>query len=190
MILSDREIEAALDVGRIVIDPIFDRHVQVQPCSVDLRLGTRFALFRPSVTPFIDPVAHDSADFTDIVEVADGQMFVLHPGEFVLGSTMERVEVPDDLLAKVDGRSSLGRLAILIHATAGFIDPGFQGTITLELSNVGRLPVALRPGMRICQISFETLTSPALRPYGSARRSSKYQHQIGPTPSRIRDDIG
>jgi dCTP deaminase len=106
----------------------------------------------------------------------------------VLGSTVERVEVPDDLLAKVDGRSSLGRLAILIHATAGFIDPGFRGTITLELSNVGRLPVALRPGMRICQISFETLTSPARRPYGAERRSSKYQDQSGPTPSRIRQD--
>ncbi|MDQ3031829.1 MAG: dCTP deaminase [Myxococcota bacterium] len=188
MILSDRDIEAALDAGRIVVEPLVDRELQIQPCSIDLRLGTRFALFRPSATPFIDPDRHDSSDFTDVVEVPEGEMFVMHPGEFVLGSTIERVEVPGDLLAKVDGRSSLGRLAILIHATAGFIDPGFRGTITLELSNVGRLPVALRPGMRICQVSFETLTSPARRPYGGARRGSKYQDQSGPTPSRIRDD--
>ncbi len=188
MILSDREIEAALDSRRIVIDPMFDRNLQVQPCSVDLRLGSRFALFKPSATPFIDPSEHDSSEFTELTAVEEGHMFVLHPGEFVLGCTMERVEVPDDLLAKVDGRSSLGRLAILIHATAGFIDPGFRGTITLELSNVGRLPVALRPGMRICQISFETLTSPARRPYGSHHRGSKYQDQSGPTPSRIRED--
>ncbi|WP_053238873.1 dCTP deaminase [Sandaracinus amylolyticus] len=188
MILSDRDIEAALDARRIVIDPLVDRAVQIQPCSVDLRLGSRFALFRSSATPFVDPELDDPDTLTEIVEVEDGQQFVLHPGEFVLGSTVERVEVPDDLLAKVDGRSSLGRLAILIHATAGFIDPGFRGTITLELSNVGRLPVALRPGMRICQISFETLSSPAQRPYGDARRSSKYQDQSGPTPSRIKRD--
>lgn len=187
MILSDRDIEAALDSGRIQIDPLVDRDLQIQPCSVDLRLGSRFALFRPSATPFVDPDSHDAQALTEIVEVPEGQTFVMHPGEFVLGSTIERIGVPDDLLAKVDGRSSLGRLAILIHATAGFIDPGFRGTITLELSNVGRLPVALRPGMRICQVSFETLTSPARRPYGTAR-GSKYQDQTGPTPSRLRND--
>lgn len=184
MILSDRDIEKALDAGRIVIEPLENRAVQIQPCSVDLRLGPDFAVFRSSSTALIDPDVHNAGDFTETVHVNDGGTFVLHPGEFVLASTIEKVTVPDDLLAKVDGRSSLGRLAILIHATAGFIDPGFRGTITLELSNVGRLPVALRPGMRICQVSFESLSSPCARPYG-ASRGSKYQDQVGPTPSRI-----
>lgn len=187
MLLSDRDLEAALDSGRIVIDPIANRSVQIQPCSVDLRLSHRFVVFRPSATAFIDPELHDASTFTESIDIPEGGQFVLHPGEFVLASTVERVEVPDDLVAKVDGRSSLGRLAIMIHATAGFVDPGFRGAITLELSNVGRLPVALRPGMRICQVSFETLSSPCRRPYGVAR-GSKYQGQEGPTPSRIKND--
>lgn len=188
MILSDRDIRLALERGEIVIEPVHDLALQIQPCSVDLRLGPTFALFRQSSTPLIDPDIHQASDFTETIEIKDGESFVLHPGEFVLASTVERVVIPDNLLAKVDGRSSLGRLAILIHATAGFVDPGFRGTITLELSNVGKLPVALRPGMRICQISFEQLSSTCERPYG-ASRGSKYQDQVGPTPSRIRDDL-
>ncbi|MFN3653299.1 MAG: dCTP deaminase [Armatimonadota bacterium] len=187
MILSDRDIRAALERGEIVIEPMEDLDVQVQPCSVDLRLGNRFVLFKHAHKPYLDPLADDAADYTEVVEVPDGEAFFLHPGEFVLGHTKERVAVPDHLLGKVDGRSSIGRLAILIHATAGFIDPGFKGTITLELSNVGKMPVALHPNMRVCQMSFEQLSSPAERPYGSSR-GSKYQNQVEPTPSRIHRD--
>lgn len=192
MILSDRDLRDALASRRIVIEPIEDPAVQIQPCSVDLRLGNAFVVYRHSDKPFIDPQCDDLRDYTEIITVPDGEAFYLHPGEFVLGTTKERVEVPDDLVARVDGRSSIGRLAILIHATAGFVDAGFKGTVTLELSNVGKMPVALRPNMRVCQISFEQMSSPAERPYGAAR-GSKYQEQEGPTPSRIhhdREEIG
>jgi dCTP deaminase len=187
MILSDREIRAALASGHIVIEPIDDPALQIQPASVDLRLGNRFVVFRHAHKAFIDPAADDATEYTDAVEIADDDAFYLHPGEFVLGTTRERVRVPDDLVARVDGRSSLGRLAVLIHATAGFIDPGFEGNVTLEFSHVGKMPVLLRPNMRVCQISFERLSSPAERPYG-AGRGSKYQGQVGPTPSRIHRD--
>ena len=187
MILSDREIRAALAAGHIVIDRIDDPGVQIQPASVDLRLGNRFVIFRHAMKPFIDPVVDDASEYTEVIQIGDEEAFYLHPGEFVLGTTKERVRIPEDLVARVDGRSSIGRLAILVHATAGFIDPGFEGNVTLEFSNVGKMPVALRPNMRVCQISFEPLTSPAERPYG-AGRSSKYQGQSGPTASRIHRD--
>ncbi|MBI3911747.1 MAG: dCTP deaminase [Armatimonadetes bacterium] len=187
MILSDRDIRAALEAGRIVIGPLEDIDVQIQPCSVDLRLGNRFVIFRTSLKPYIDPRLDDPTAYTEVVEVPDGEVFMLHPGEFVLATTKERVEVPEDLVARVDGRSSIGRLAVMVHATAGFVDAGFRGTVTLELSNVGKMPVALHPNMRICQISFQWLTSPAARPYGS-RPGSKYQDQVGPTPSQIHRD--
>lgn len=187
MILSDRDIRAGLESGHIVITPLEDPEIQIQPCSVDLRLGNRFVVFKHALKPFIDPLVDDATEYTEAYEVPDGQAFILHPGEFVLGTTKERVEVPNDLVAKVDGRSSIGRLAILIHATAGFIDPGFRGVITLELSNVGKMPVALHANMRVCQISFEQMTGPAERPYGS-RKGSKYQDQSGPTASRIHRD--
>jgi len=187
MIYSDSDIRAALESGEIVIHPLEDPEVQIQPCSVDLRLGNRFVVFKHALKAYIDPLTDDAADYTEVVELPDGQAFFLHPGEFVLGATKERVEVPNHLLGRVDGRSSIGRLAILIHATAGFIDAGFKGTITLELSNVGKMPVALHPNMRVCQISFEEMKSPAERPYGS-RTGSKYQDQSGPTPSRIHRD--
>lgn len=189
MILSDRDIRQAMREGRIVIAPLESEEVQIQPCSVDLRLGNIFVVFRHALKPYIDPLSDDATEYTETYQVPDGQAFILHPGEFVLGTTKERVELPDDLVGRVDGRSSIGRLAVMIHATAGFIDAGFRGMITLELSNVGKMPVALHPNMRVCQISFETMSSPAERPYGS-RKGSKYQDQSGPTPSRIHTDAG
>lgn len=187
VILSDRDILARLAKGDLVVDPLDDPSVQVQPASVDLRLGDEFLVFRHTSIPFIDPTAEAKESYTEPARVAPGGMFVLHPGEFALGTTHERVQIPADLVARVDGRSSLGRLAVVVHSTAGFIDPGFRGRITLELSNLGRIPVALRPMMRVCQLSFETMTSPAERPYGSAR-GSKYQDQAGPVASRIGRD--
>jgi dCTP deaminase len=187
MILSDRDIKEALSQGRIVIEPLDSPEVQIQPASVDLRLGTRFILFRHAAKPYIDPATDDAADYTEAVEIAEDAAFYLHPGEFVLGTTKERVALPEDIVGRVDGRSSIGRLAVMIHATAGYIDPSFRGTITLELSNVGKMPVALRPNMRVCQISFHRMTSAAEAPYGS-RPGSKYQDQTGPTPSRIHRD--
>lgn len=187
MILSDRDILARLAKGDLVVDPLDDPHVQVQPASIDLRLGPEFLVFRHTAVPFIDPAAEPKEPYTEAIVVPADGTFVLHPGEFALGTTYERVEVPADLVARVDGRSSLGRLAVVVHSTAGFIDPGFKGKITLELSNLGRIPVALRPMMRVCQVSFETMTSAAERPYGAAR-GSKYQEQRGPVASRIHRD--
>ncbi|MHB8585901.1 MAG: dCTP deaminase [Thermoplasmatota archaeon] len=192
MILADRDIRARLSKGDLVVEPIDDPAVQIQPASIDLRLGSEFLVFRHTQVPFLDPVdpkaTLERSDYTETMKIADDAIFVLHPGEFALGTTLERVAIPPDLVARVDGRSSLGRLAIVVHSTAGFIDPGFRGRITLELSNLGRIPVALRPKMRICQLSFETTLSPAERPYGPAR-GSKYQDQDGPVASRIRQDV-
>ncbi|MGZ4713219.1 MAG: dCTP deaminase [Acidimicrobiia bacterium] len=181
MILSDRSIREALASARIVVDPLDDR--DVQPSSVDLRLDKYFRVFRNDTTPFIDP-KEPQEDLTEIVEVAEGNAFVLHPGEFVLGSTLERVALPDDLVARLEGKSSLGRLGLLIHSTAGFVDAGWDGHLTLELSNVANLPIALYPGMKIGQISFFQMTTAAEHPYGSTEKGSKYQGQRGPTPSR------
>src|SRR6185503_17176799 len=181
VILSDRSIREALDAGRIVVDPL-DRG-DVQPSSVDLRIDKYFRVFRNDTTPYIDP-KEPQEDLTEIVEVGDGGAFILHPGEFVLGSTLERVALPDDLVARLEGKSSLGRLGLLIHSTAGFVDAGWDGHLTLELSNVANLPIALYPGMKIGQISFLRMTTSAENPYGSKATGSKYQGQRGPTPSR------
>ena len=181
MILSDVSIRKALAEGRIVIDPLDDR--DVQPSSVDLRVDRYFRVFRNDTTPFIDP-KRNQEDLTELVEVADDKAFILHPGEFVLGSTLEVVTLPDDLVARLEGKSSLGRLGLLIHSTAGFVDAGWSGHLTLELSNVANLPIAIYPGMKIGQISFIQMTSPAQNPYGSTETRSKYQGQRGPTPSR------
>jgi dCTP deaminase len=188
VILSDRDILARLKKGDLVVDPLDDPDVQVQPASVDLRLGSEFLVFRNPHIPYIDPRGASVADYTESVTIAEGAQFILHPGEFALGTTLERVRIPPDLVAKVEGRSSLGRLALIVHATAGFIDPGFEGRITLELSNLGRVPVALYAGMRISQIALHQLASPAERPYGHPTRKSKYQGQKGPVPSRITRD--
>ncbi len=181
MILSDRSIREELGAGRIVIDP-FDEGL-LQPASVDLRCDHLFRVFRNYTSRVID-VKLDQRDLTELVEIGADDSFVLHPGEFVLGSTLERVAIADDLVGHVEGKSSLGRLGLLIHSTAGFVDPGFDGHITLELSNVANLPITIYPRMKIGQISFLRMTTPADRPYGSAGTGSKYQGQRGPTPSR------
>lgn len=186
MVLSDRDIRAAVASGRIGIDP-FDTAC-VQPASVDIRLDRFFRVFSSTRHPFID-VAKVSDEITELVEVKDGERFILHPGQFVLGSTRERVRLADDIVSRVEGKSSLGRLGLLIHSTAGFIDPGWDGHITLELSNVNTIPVTLYPGMRIGQLSFFPLSSRAEHPYGSTESGSHYQGQTGPTPSRYRLDL-
>ena len=181
MLLSDRDIRAEIDNGRVVLDP-WDP-AMIQPSSVDVRLDKYFRLFDNHKYPVIDP-SQDQPDLTRLVEVDPSDGFVLHPGEFVLGSTLEAVTLPDDLAARVEGKSSLGRLGLLTHATAGFVDPGFTGHVTLELSNVATLPILLYPGMKIGQLAFFRLSSPAEHPYGSATYGSHYQGQRGPTASR------
>ena len=181
MLLSDRDIKAELGSGRIALEP-FEPEM-VQPSSVDVRLDRFFRLFDNHKYPFIDP-AIDQPELTRFVEVDADQPFILHPGEFVLGSTFELVSLPDDVAARLEGKSSLGRLGLLTHSTAGFIDPGFSGHVTLELSNVATLPIKLWPGMKIGQMCFFRLSSAAERPYGSAEYSSRYQGQRGPTASR------
>ena len=180
MILSDRSIRAALESGRIVIDPLADR--AVQPSSVDVRVDDGFRLFSNHRYPYID-VKQPQPELTELVTVTQDEPFILHPGEFVLGATLERVALPDDLVARLEGKSSLGRLGLLIHSTAGFIDAGFNGHVTLELSNVATLPITIHPGMPIGQIAFFQLDQPAEFPYGSTETGSKYQGQRGPTPS-------
>ena len=188
MILSDADLQRRLESGDLVIEPIDDPDMQIQPASIDLRLGPEFLEFQRTNIPCIHPnSAEEVDDYVSRTYVNDDDEFILHPGDFVLGTTKERVEIPDDLVAHVEGRSSLGRLAIVVHATAGLCDPGYQGQITLELSNLGAAPVALSPGMRISQLTFTELSSPADRPYG-AGRGSKYQDQVGPQASRIGDD--
>lgn len=188
MILSDREIRRRLEEGDLVIEPLDDPELQLQPASVDLRLGREFLEFQRTNIPCIHPESDEEIDeYVTETVVEDSDDFVLHPGDFVLGTTRERVEIPPDLIAHVEGRSSLGRLAIVVHATAGLCDPGYKGQITLELSNLGAAPVALAPRMRISQLTFTELSSPAERPYG-AERGSKYQGQTGPQASRIGSD--
>ncbi len=181
MVLSDRSIREELEAGGIVIDPLGDGCIQ--PSSVDLHTDRYFRVFRNDTTPFIDP-KRAQEDLTELVEVADGESFILHPGEFVLGSTLERVALGTDLVARLEGKSSLGRLGLLIHSTAGFVDAGWDGHLTLELSNVANLPIAIYPGMKIGQISFLRMTTEAEQPYGSDATASKYKGQQGPTPSR------
>ncbi|NNH06638.1 dCTP deaminase [Cellulomonas fimi] len=181
MLLSDRDIRAELESGRVGLDP-YDP-AMLQPSSIDVRLDRFFRLFDNHKYPVIDPSA-DQPDLTRLVEVSGDEPFVLHPGEFVLGSTFEQVTLPDDVAARLEGKSSLGRLGLLTHSTAGFIDPGFSGHVTLELSNVATLPILLWPGMKIGQLCFFRLTSAAEQPYGSAAYGSRYQGQRGPTASR------
>src|SRR5438270_2657708 len=181
MILSDRTIREELAAGRIVIEPVDE--ADIQPSSVDLRLDRYFRVFRNHTQRVID-VKEDQENLTELVEIPQDDVFILHPGEFVLGSTAERVALPDDLVARLEGKSSLGRLGLLIHSTAGFVDAGWDGHLTLELSNVANLPITLYPGMKIGQISFLRMTTPAAQPYGSTGLGSKYQGQRGPTPSR------
>jgi dCTP deaminase len=181
MILSDRTIREELEAGRIVIEPL-DLDC-IQPSSVDLHIDRYFRVFRNHTMGHID-VKQNLEDLTELVEIGEDDAFMLHQGEFVLGSTAERVALPTDLVARLEGKSSLGRLGLLIHSTAGFVDAGWDGQLTLELSNVANLPITLYPGMKIGQISFMRMTTPADVPYGSAAVGSKYQGQRGPRPSR------
>jgi dCTP deaminase len=183
VILSDRSLREQLAAGRIVIEPLDDS--LIQPSSIDVRISNLFRVFRNHTRGVID-VKQNMEDLTELVEIPAGSdtPFILHPGEFVLGSTLERIAVPDDLVGRVEGKSSLGRLGLLIHSTAGFIDAGFDGHITLELANVASLPITLYPEMKIGQVSFMQMTTAADRPYGAGAKGSKYQGQRGPTPSR------
>jgi dCTP deaminase len=185
-VLSDRDIAGALQAGRIRIDP-YDS-VDLQPSSVDLHLDRSFRVFRNNRYPYID-VRTPQPDLTELLTVVDDEPFVLHPSEFVLGQTLEWVELPADLVARLEGKSSLGRLGLLIHSTAGYVDPGWKGKLTLELSNVAKLPIALYFGMKIGQISFLSMSSPVDRPYGSAGLGSKYQGQAEPTASAFFEDF-
>ena len=192
MLLSDRDIRAELDQQRIRLEP--DDRAMIQPSSVDVRLDRAFRLFDNHKYPFIDP-AEEQPDLTRLIEVGTDEPFVLHPGEFVLGATFELVTLPTDIAARLEGKSSLGRLGLLTHSTAGFIDPGFSGHVTLELSNAATLPIKLWPGMKIGQLCFFRLSSAAENPYGSTQYSSRYQGQRGPTASRSfqnfhRTDVG
>jgi dCTP deaminase len=185
-VLSDRTIKEQLASGRIVIEPLDEN--SIQPASIDLRLDDTFRIFQVTTRPYVD-VREPVEEFTELVTIAHDQPFILQPGAFCLATTLEAITLPDDLVARVDGRSSLGRLGLLVHATAGYVDPGWTGKLTLELSNQSQMPIALYYGMRISQISFFTLSSSVDRPYGSPGLGSKYRGQTGPTPSRISEDF-
>jgi dCTP deaminase len=181
MVLSDRTIKEELAKGRLVIDPLDPD--DIQPASVDVHLDRAFRVFKVSSRPYID-IREPMDDLTDEVLIEEERPFFIHPGEFVLASTIQVVTLPDDILAQVEGKSSLGRIGLLIHATAGFVDPGWTGKLTLELSNVAKMPIALYYGMKIGQLSFMRMSTPVDRPYGSPGLRSKYQGQMSPTPSR------
>jgi dCTP deaminase len=192
MLMSDRDIRASIEAGQIGLDPL--EMGLLQPSSIDVRLDRFFRLFDNHKYAFIDP-AEQQDELTRLIEVDPAEPFILHPGEFVLGSTYEFVTLPDHVAARLEGKSSLGRLGLLTHSTAGFVDPGFKGHVTLELSNVATLPIKLWPGMKIGQLCFFKLTSPSEHPYGSEKYSSRYQGQRGPTASRsyknfYRTDVG
>jgi dCTP deaminase len=183
VILSDRDIRKQIASGRVVVEPLEDE--MIQPSSVDLHVDNAFRVFHNARYPYID-VRKPQEDLTELVEVPEGEAFILHPGEFVLGSTLEKVTLPDDIVARIEGKSSLGRLGLLIHSTAGFVDAGWTGHLTLELSNVANLPITIYPGMKIGQLCLFEMTSPAERPYGDR---GKYQDQRGPTPSRFYEEF-
>ncbi|MEE9284157.1 MAG: dCTP deaminase [Dehalococcoidia bacterium] len=187
MVLSDRTIKEQLQAGKIRIEP-FDPS-DVQPASVDVHLDRKILVFRNWHRPYID-IREDTSGLTELVEFAEDEPFILHPGEFVLGSTLEHIELPDDLVARLEGKSSLGRIGLLIHSTAGYVDPGWRGHLTLELSNVANLPITLYYKMKIGQISFLQLTTPVDNPYGAKGLGSKYQGQTAPTASKIHREFG
>jgi dCTP deaminase len=192
MLMSDRDIRASIEAGQIGLEPL-DMSL-LQPSSFDVRIDRFFRLFDNHKYAFIDP-AEQQDDLTRFVEVAPDEPFILHPGEFVLGSTYEFVSLPDNIAARLEGKSSLGRLGLVTHSTAGFVDPGFNGHVTLELSNMATLPIKLWPGMKIGQLCFFQLSSPSETPYGSAKYLNRYQGQRGPTASRsymnfYRTDVG
>lgn len=186
MVLSDRTLKQLLAQGRIVIDPLDPR--DIQPASVDVHLDRKILVFRNSRRPYID-IREDTSDLMEMIEIDGDRPFILHPGEFVLGSTLETITVPDDLVARLEGKSSLGRIGLLIHSTAGYVDPGWRGHLTLELSNVANLPITLYHKMKIGQISFIQMSTPVDNPYGSSALGSKYQGQAEPTASKVHRDF-
>ena len=189
MILSDRDIRKALDEGRIVLEPPVDLNVHLGSCSIDCRLGNTFMVFEHSRHSFIDPRHPQSiGEAMRTIEVADGEAFIMQAGDFALASTMESLELPDDLVARLEGRSSIARLGITVHSTAAVFEPGWRGTATMELSNLGRMAVALYPGMRICSFTFEQLSSPALVPYYK-KLGNKYAGQIQPRASLLSEEV-
>ncbi len=181
-VLSDRDIKKAIRTGRLKITGINPKKITV--ASVDLSLGREFRVFKHSEVTHIDTKKGIREELTELIKIPKGKSFTMHPGEFVLATTKEKIKLPNDLMARLDGRSSLGRLGIVIHSTAGSIDPGFEGTLTLEMTNISKLPVVLWPGLKVCRLTFETLTSPSEKPYNK-RKESKYSHQKGPMLSRI-----
>ena len=187
MILSDKDIKKALEEGKLKIEPLEDKDDQIQPAWVDLKLGNEFRIFKTSSVSIIDTKSPIDG-YTEAIKVEDGKPFVLHPGEFVLGTVKEYIRMPDDLMGVVDGRSSLGRLGIIVHTTSAGINPGWEGMFTLEMSNVGKVPVILYPGMRICKLVLQKLSSPAERPYDK-RENTKYQKQSGIEESKIFKDF-
>ncbi len=189
MILSDRDIKKYIEEGKIKIHPLPDFEIQLGPASLDVRLDNIFRVFNHTQVPYIDPKNKSTFEhLTEVVKVEENKPFVLQPGQFILASTLEEVELPDDIGARIEGRSSWGRLGIIVHSTAGYIDPGFKGKITLEMSNIGMLPVLLYPGMRICQLSFEKLSSPAQKPYPQKKDAKYFGDQL-PQESRIYKDF-
>jgi len=189
VILSDRDIKKYIEEGKIKIHPLPDFEIQLGPASLDVRLDNIFRVFNHTQVPYIDPKNKSTFEnLTEVVKVEENKPFVLQPGQFILASTLEEVELPDDIGARIEGRSSWGRLGIIVHSTAGYIDPGFKGKITLEMSNIGMLPVLLYPGMRICQLSFEKLSSPAQKPYPQKKDAKYFGDQL-PQESRIYKDF-
>ena len=186
MVLSDKDIKEAIKSGVIGIDPYFEK--DVQPASVDLHLDKKLLIFNNSSAPFID-LKKELPDLNEPIIIQGDEPFIIHPGDFVLGSTLEKITIPNNMVARIEGKSSLGRLGLLIHSTAGFVDPGFSGNLTLELANVSRLPITLYYGMRIGQISFQQMVSEAEKPYGSPELKSRYQGQLDPTESRVFEDF-
>jgi dCTP deaminase len=188
MVLSDKDIKKALEERRIVIDPAPDFETQLGSCSIDLRLGTTFRVFEHSKNAYIDPTKKDySNEITSLIELKDGEQFIMQPGDFVLAVTLEKVTIPNDLMGRLEGRSSLGRLGIVVHSTASIFDPGWDGNCVLELGNLGRMAVALTVGTRICAMTFEQLSSPSETPY-SRKKAAKYAIQTGPEESRIHEE--
>ncbi len=186
MILPDHEIKKLLKEGRLRIEPLDDPENQIQPAWVDLRLGNEFVVFKVTGTPYID-TRKETKGYSEKITISEDRPFIIHPGEFVLGKVMEYISVPDDLVGSVDGRSSLGRLGIVVHTTSSSVNPGWDGHLVLEMANVGKMPVALYPGMRVCKITFHKMTSPAEVPY-SKRKNAKYKNQMEIVNSRMHED--
>lgn len=186
MILPDHEIRKRLKKKSIVVEPLDDPEMQIQPAGIDLRLGNEFRIFKVTSIPYID-VKRKVEDYTEVVQKKDDEHFILHPHEFVLANIKEYIKMPADLVGAVDGRSSLGRLGIVVHATSASINPGWEGRLVLEMTNIGKMPVALYPGMRIAKLAFHKLSSPAERPYGK-REGAKYQKQDGISEAKIYEE--